>query len=90
MNLSLLFHQCPACVVRLILMVLEMGGRWPYICSFWGCCFQDLFNISRSILVEFPSSFSSIHLVSVYVVHPYCRIDNRCLEEISFYFIGEV
>ena len=39
------------------------------------CCFQDLFNIARSILVQFPSSFFSICLVSVHLVHPYCRID---------------
>ena len=38
MNLSLLLQQCPACLVRLIWMVFEMGG-------FVGCCLQYLFNI---------------------------------------------
>ena len=47
-----------------------MGGRWPYSCCFVGCCFQDLFNIACSILVQFLSS-----LVSVHVVHPYNRTD---------------
>ena len=52
-----------------------MGGRWPYSCCFVGCCFQDLFNTARSILVQFPSSFFSIGFVSVNWVHPYSRID---------------
>ena len=42
---------------------------------FAGYCFQDLFNIARSILVQFPSSFFSIRLVSVHVVYTYSRID---------------
>ena len=52
-----------------------MGVRWPYSCYFVGCCLQDLFNIVRSILVSLPSSFFSIRLVSVPVVHPYSSID---------------
>ena len=28
-SLSLLLQQCPACLVRLILVVFEMGGGWP-------------------------------------------------------------
>ena len=40
-----------------------------------GFCFQDLFNIARSILVQLPSSFFSIRLVSVHVVHPYSTMD---------------
>ena len=39
------------------------------------CCFQDLFNIARSILVQLPSSFISKHLVSIHVVHPDSSID---------------
>ena len=31
--------------------------------------------MTRSILVQFPSSFFSIRIVSVHVVHPYYRID---------------
>ena len=38
-------------------------------------CFQDLFNIARSILVQLPSSFFSVHLVNVQVVHPSRSID---------------
>ena len=46
MNSSLLFQQCPACLVRLTWIVFVMGGKWPY-----RCCLQDLFNIARRILV---------------------------------------
>ena len=51
MSLSLLLQQCPACLVRLILIVFVMGGRWPYNCCFVRCCLQELFSIARSILV---------------------------------------
>ena len=47
----LLLQQCLACLVRLTLIVFVMGGRWPYISCFVGCCLQVLFNIARSILV---------------------------------------
>ena len=51
MSSSLLLQECPACLVRLTWIVFVMGGRWPYICYLVGCCRQDLFNITRSILV---------------------------------------
>ena len=51
MSLSLHLQQCPACLVRLILIVFVMGGRWPYSSCFVGCYPLDLFNIARSILV---------------------------------------
>ena len=75
MSSSLLRQQCPACFVRLIWMVLEMVGRWPNSCCFVGYCFQDLFNLARSILVQFPFCYFSIRLVSIHVVHPDSRID---------------
>ena len=52
-----------------------MGGWWLYSCCFVGYWFQDLFNMTRTILVQSPSSFSLIRLVSVYIVHLYSRID---------------
>ena len=70
MSSSLLLQQCPACLVCLTCIVFVMGGRWPYSCSFVGCCLQDLFNIVRSILVKLLSSFFSSRLFSVHVVHP--------------------
>ena len=51
MSSSLLLQQCPACLVRLTLIVFEIGGRWPYSWCLVGCCRQDLFKIARSILV---------------------------------------
>ena len=75
MSSSLLLQQCPLCIVHLIRMVFEMGGSWPYSCCFVGCCFHDLFNIARSIFVQLSSSFFSIHLVSVHVVHPYSSMN---------------
>ena len=56
-----LLQQCPAYLVRLTWIVLEMGSRWPYSCCFVGCYLQDLFSMARSILVYLPSSFFSIH-----------------------------
>ena len=51
MSSSLLLQQCPAYLVRLTWIVFVMGGRWPYSWCFVGCYLQDLFNITRSILV---------------------------------------
>ena len=51
MSSSLLLQQCPACLVRLTCIVFVMGGRWPYNWCFVGCCRQDLFYITRNILV---------------------------------------
>ena len=75
MSSSLLFQQCPACLVRITLIVFVMGGRWPYSWCLEGCCHQDLFKISRNILVWLPSSFFSSRFVSVQVVHPCNSID---------------
>ena len=64
MSSSLFLEQCPACLVRLIWIVLEIEGKLPYKYCFVGCCFQRLFKIARSILLQFPSSFFSMHFVS--------------------------
>ena len=37
MSSSLLLQQCPACKVRLTLIVFVMGGRWPYSWCLVGC-----------------------------------------------------
>ena len=47
MSLSLLLQQCPSCLVRQILIVFVMSGRWPYSCCFVGCCLQDFLNIAH-------------------------------------------
>ena len=33
-------NECPACLVRLILIVFVMGGNWPYSCCSVGCCLK--------------------------------------------------
>ena len=48
---SLLLQQCPACLVHLACIVFVIGGRWPYSSRRVGCCYQDLFNIARNILI---------------------------------------
>ena len=73
MSSSLRLQQCPTCLVRLNWMVFEMCGRWPYNCCFVGCCFQDLFYIARSILLQMLSNFFSIRFVNIPVVYPYRR-----------------
>ena len=75
MSSSLLLQQCPACLVRLTLIVFMIGGGWPYSCCSVRSCLRGWFNIARSILVQLPLSFFSIRLVSVHVVHPYSNID---------------
>ena len=75
MSSPLLLQQRPACLACLIWIVFEMGGWCLYSCYNVEYCFQDLFDTARSILVELPSSFLSIRLVSVHVVHPYSSID---------------
>ena len=51
MSSSLFLQQCPACLVRLTMIVFVMGGRWLFSWCLVGCCYQDSFNIARSILV---------------------------------------
>ena len=52
-----------------------------YIRCFVGCWFHYMFNIARNILVQLPSSFFSVHLVSVHVVYPYNRKDTTAVRE---------
>ena len=75
MSSSLLLQQCPASLVRLTLIIFVLGGKWPYNCCFVRCCLKNLFNIARYILVWLTSSFFSIRLIGVHIVHPYSNID---------------
>ena len=79
MSSSPFLQQGPACLVGLTWTVFVMRGRWPYSLCLVGYWSQDLFNIARNILVSLPSSFFSIRLVSVQVVHPYSSIDKETL-----------
>ena len=75
MSLSLLLHQCPACLLRLTWVVCEMGEKWLYSCCFVLYCFQDSFKVARTVLVYFPSSFFCVHFVIVHVVYPSSHIN---------------
>ena len=67
---SLLPQQYPACLVRLIWMVFEIGGRWLYSWFLVGWCFQGLFSIGRSIFVQFRLAFSLYVLsASIWCIH---------------------
>ena len=77
MSSSLLLQQCLICFVYLIWMVLEIEDRWLNSCCLVGSSFQNLFNIARSSLMLLPSSFFSIHLVSIPVVYLYSRINTN-------------
>ena len=63
----------------LVNMRLDVSGR--IIVFFVGCCFQELFIIARSILVQFPFYFFSMHLLRVAVVHLYCSTDTTTVRE---------
>ena len=87
MSLPLLLQLCTACLVILTWMFLEMGGKWPYSCSFVRRCFQDLFKMVCHILVLFPSS--SMCFVSIYVVHPYSCTDTATACKKSHFILSD-
>ena len=86
---SLLLPQCPASLFRLIWMVLEMGGRWPYSCCFAGCCFQNLFIMTRSIFVQFFRLVFSLNAwsASMWCIH-IVELTQPLLGKNAFYFFG--
>ena len=49
------------------------GGKWLYSCLMEDC-FQDMINITCSILLPFPSSFFSISFVCLHGLYPYCSL----------------
>ena len=56
---------------RVFFVLIGWFVRWEASCcitSFVGCCFQDLFKTTRSILVLFPSSFFFKHFLKILVV----------------------
>ena len=91
MSSLLLFQKYPACLIRLIWIVLEMGGRWSYSCCFVGCCFKVFIIMVRRIPVQLALSLFSIRLVSVYVVHTYGnKVTTTAWKKTAIYFIGYV
>ena len=70
----LLLQQCSVSLVHLIRIVLEMEVRRPYSWCFVICCFQDLFNMACSFLVQLSSNFF-LPTLRVHVGHPCCSMD---------------
>ena len=74
MSLSLLLQQC---LVHLTRKVCEIGGKWPYSCSFVGSCFQDLLKTtaflcsSLIILFNIAHLFTHSKVVTVIVIMSY-------------------
>ena len=57
-----------------------LGTLWLFQTSVYyvyviECCFLDLFNIIRRILVQLTLSFFSLGLVSIHVIYSYCCMD---------------
>ena len=55
MSSSLLFQQCPACLVRLTWIVFVMGGRWPYG-ALWGVSFFSSRFVSVQVVCSLRNS----------------------------------
>ena len=70
MSSSLLLQQCLACLIRLLLIVFVMRGRWPYSCCFGEaekerrqeCCKQYIY-----IYIFENSFYSFIFLKYIYI-----------------------
>ena len=58
MSSSLLLQQCPACLVRLTLIVFVMGGRWPYSWCFWGVAARTCPKLLAVFLCSCRQAFS--------------------------------
>ena len=58
MSSSLLLKQCPACLVRLTMIVFVMGGSWPYSCCFGGVITRTCSILLAVFLCNCRQSFS--------------------------------
>ena len=47
---SRLLQQCPACMLRLTLIVIVTGDRWPYSCCFVGCASRTCSKLFAAFL----------------------------------------
>ena len=63
-------------------------GKWPYSCCFVGYCFQDLYKIACTNLVQFQSSFFFKHFIEVQVIQPY-NIDMATTSKKSHSILSE-
>ena len=64
--------QCPECLARVACTICEKGGTWLYNCYFFlECCYLDLSETGRNILVLFSCYFLSpgVSLESKWCTH---------------------
>ena len=66
MSTSLLLQQCPACLVRLTLIVFVMEGRWPYCSCFVGCCSRTC----TILLVQYSCVVAVKLFLHLFLQHP--------------------
>ena len=89
MNVSSFPHKCPACLVRLILMVCEIGGNWPWSSCFVRRCFEQLLKTAGSILRLFASNFPLLRFATAQVMRPYSSTDITTACQKSNYILLE-
>ena len=58
MSSSLLLQQCPACLVRLTLIVFMMGGRWPY-----SSCFVSVHVVHPYSSIDTTAVWKKLHFI---------------------------
>ena len=68
MSSSLLLQRCPACLVRLALILFVMGGRWPYSCCLWGVTSRTC----SKLLVAFLRSCRQVSSPYVLLASTWC------------------
>ena len=76
---SLLLQKCPACLVRLIWMVLEIESKWPYTYSFVGCCFWGFRKITRTLTQTMCPKCVALCMVYIYV-YIWIALSKICIE----------
>ena len=84
-SLSLLLQQCPACLVRLIWIVLwwEAGGR--ILGALWGVVARTCSILLATFLCNCCLASSPAVLFSVQVVHPYSSINMTTARKKLYY-----
>ena len=64
MSSPLLLQQCPACLVHLTLIVIVMGGKWPYSCCFVGC--DSAINWLWELFIKPANKIFARHVLSTH------------------------
>ena len=68
MSSSLLIQQCPVCLVRLIVIVSVMDGRWLYSCCFAGAASWACLILLAAFLCNCCQAFKYIYIyIYIYI-----------------------